>query len=61
MPVGRDARRAVFVHAGPGDDTSTGSESTESPKEATGGTKESSGDSGGEPASDRTPAGAASS
>ena len=48
----------------PGDDTSTGSESTEpteSTKETTGGTKGSSGDSGGETASDRTPAGATSS
>lgn len=47
-----------------GDDTSTGSESTESTestKETTGETKRSSGDSGGETASDRTPAGAASS
>ncbi len=48
-----------------GDDTSTGSPSTESPKESpketAGGTTESSGDSGGAPASDRTPAGAASS
>lgn len=54
----------------PGDDTSTGSESsessestesTESTKESTGGTKDSSGDGGGEAASDRTPAGATSS
>lgn len=55
-----------------GDDASTGSESTDSPesaksesnkstKETTGGTKESSGDGGGEAASDRTPAGATSS
>jgi len=44
-----------------GDDTSTGSPSTDSPKETAGGTKESSGDSGGETASDRTPAGATSS
>lgn len=50
----------------PGDDTSTGSESTESEstestKESTGGTKDSSGDGGGEAASERTPAGATSS
>lgn len=51
-----------------GGDTSTGSESTgaestgsESTKETTGGAKESSGDGGGEAASDRTPAGATSS
>ena len=47
-----------------GDDTSTTSESTESTKETketTVGTKDSSGESGGEAASDRTPAGAASS